>query len=203
MFVVWPSITRLIIFAALLTTSANYSNIGTMMGITRPLLITDIPSEALVHVLHYCNYKAIIQFSMTCKKSHETVRQSVSLQLHIELEINGLEIINRSSNTSGDYSTILAELKGYRDAWCSLKFDSVVQQRVLSNIQGMEWDIKNGAYIGRLQGDNGFDRIQIIHLCSPTAPAPLDPKKRFDDFMVDVGQDLVVLIEYIEERSGS
>ncbi|CAE6476087.1 hypothetical protein ACGC1H_003213 [Rhizoctonia solani] len=176
----------------------------------RSLLIIYFPNEVLVHTLHHCHYRAIIRFSMTCKRIHEIVRQSVSLQLHIELDVNGFEISDRSAKTSICYSSVLEELKGYRDAWLNFRFAPVVQKRIIPNFPNMEWDIKHGACIGGFREsslehpqDYLLDRIQIIHLCSPVAPPPLDFKKKFNDFMVDMGQNLVVLIEYVFESPSS
>ncbi|CAE7204374.1 unnamed protein product, partial [Rhizoctonia solani] len=79
----------------------------------RAPLIKRLPNELLVRTLHYCNYKVVIRFSMTCKRFYEMVRQSISLQLHIELEVGGLEILGASS---ASYASMLAELRGYWDA---------------------------------------------------------------------------------------
>ncbi|CAE6498757.1 unnamed protein product [Rhizoctonia solani] len=171
----------------------------------RPLPITCFPNEVLVHTLHHCNYRAIIRFSMTCKRAYKIVRNSVSLQLHIELEVNGFEIIDQSTKTSICYSSVLEELKGYRNAWLNLRFVRI-QQRIIPNFLHMEWNIKHGAYIGGFREsnlehpeDNQLDRIEIIHLCSPVTSPPLDFKKKFKSFRVDVGQNLVVLIECVKE----
>ncbi|KAH7333850.1 hypothetical protein B0J17DRAFT_674362 [Rhizoctonia solani] len=176
---------------------------------TRPLLITSLPNEVLVRILHYCKYRAIIRFSMTCRKSYEAVLQSISLQLLIGLEVTGLEILDISSKAS--YSSVLAELKGYQDAWQNFRLSPVVQSPVeIPLALDIDWELRNGAYIGGFResnkeypGDNQFDRIQVIHLHSPVVPPPLDFKKKFNNSMVDISQDLVVLVEYFQESPSS
>ncbi|KAH7333867.1 hypothetical protein B0J17DRAFT_116983 [Rhizoctonia solani] len=84
------------------------------MSVTTKLVI-DLPSETLICILHLCDYKTIIRFSLACKRSHRIVCHSTSLQLHIELEINGLEIVDRSSTAGASYASILEELKGYQN----------------------------------------------------------------------------------------
>lgn len=91
-----------------------------------------VPDEIIVRILHFCESNSILRFAavcasavyttidshgnyQTCKKHLEIVTNSISLQLHIELEANGLEIIEGIPNGNPDYSTILKELRRYRD----------------------------------------------------------------------------------------
>ncbi|KAG8689054.1 hypothetical protein FRC11_004224 [Ceratobasidium sp. 423] len=140
--------------------------------------------------------------------SYETVRQSISLQLHIELEVNGLEIPKQSPKVGTSYASILQELKDYRDAWLKFRLSPVVVQRIMGpDILCPHWEIQNGAYIGgfreseeEYEDDFRFDRIQVSKFYSSTTPPPLHFKK-FDHFVADVYQDLVALIDYDADRS--
>ncbi|KAH7333851.1 hypothetical protein B0J17DRAFT_116357 [Rhizoctonia solani] len=183
-----------------------------MCAVTRtPLISTlDLPSEVLVRILHYCDYNSIIRFSLTCKSSHEVVRHCISLQLHIELEINGLEVAYQSS-TVDSYSSILRDVEGYGDAWLNFRLTPGVQQHIIHpSIRDPRWILRNGIYIRGFResnvdytGDNRIDRIQLTDLYSRVVPAPLDFKQKFHDFVVDVSQDLVVLFTNSKARSLS
>lgn len=132
------------------------------------------------------------------------VHQSTSLQLHIELEINGLEIVDRSSTTDASYASILEELKSYRDAW--LNFN--LAPRFIQRISGISYPkFHNNVYFtgcdhsvvddGRLEL---FDLIHTAKFYSSVTPPPLTFKKIFNEFAVDTKQDLIVLVQYNRER---
>ncbi|KAG8718674.1 hypothetical protein FRC11_003514 [Ceratobasidium sp. 423] len=166
----------------------------------------NFPSEVLTRILHNCDYRTILRFSMTCKESHEIVHQSVSVQLHIELEVNGLEIVEQSPKVGTSYASILQELKDYRDAWLNFRLSLAYLQRIADPATGIicpEWGLHNEAYFGgfrRPEEDDPeaypLDSIQVAHFYSPTIPPPLYFKKKTDESTVDPKQDLIVLVEH-------
>ncbi|EUC55878.1 F-box protein [Rhizoctonia solani AG-3 Rhs1AP] len=181
------------------------------MSVTAGALFTTyFPNEVLVHILHHCDCRTIIRFSRTCKNFYETVGQSTSLQLQIELEISGLEIADRFSSNGENYSSILKELQTYRDAWLDFRLNPEVQELTLHpTIRYPRWNLQNGIYIRgfresekEYQGDTRIDRIQLMDIYSHIVPPTLDCGKKFDDYAVDVSQDLVVLFVNMRESSS-
>ncbi|CAE6463973.1 unnamed protein product [Rhizoctonia solani] len=171
-----------------------------------------LPSETLVPILHFCNYKTIIRLSMTCKRLYEIVHQSTSIQLHIELEAGGLEIVGRPLKAGANYASILGELKGYQDAWLNFRLGPHFQQPFP--------DLRTGTYHPQLSDKTYFEallqpddegdyiadyplnRIQVVDFDSSTNPL-LNFKKKFEVFTTDLKQDLIVLIQYNHEHLTS
>ncbi|CAE6431764.1 unnamed protein product [Rhizoctonia solani] len=146
----------------------------------------------------------------TCKKAYEVVSSSISLQLHIELDINGLEIGEGSSKGNLNYSSILKELRDYQDAWFNMRFSPMVQQPIGAlGVDVPNWDLRSGTYFGdfresELEHDEDFlvDRTQIAVLGSSNLPPPINFEKKFTHTTADPNQDLVVLVEDEIEGSG-
>ncbi|KAL5638782.1 hypothetical protein ACGC1H_003214 [Rhizoctonia solani] len=170
-----------------------------------------VPGEILIRILHHCNYVTIIRFSLTCKRAYEVVSSSVSLQLHIELDINGLEIIDGPSarERGSNYPLILKELRDYQNAWLNFRLSPMVQQRIgSSNAEVPNWELRSGVYYGepRLSGLDGShdDNLLAGHtqtavLGSSNIPSPTNYEKKFSFCTADPKQGLVVLVE---ERPG-
>ncbi|CUA78502.1 hypothetical protein RSOLAG22IIIB_07116 [Rhizoctonia solani] len=163
----------------------------------------NVPQEILVTILHNCDYTTIIRFSLTCKKAYETVSSSISLQLHIELDISGLEIADGSSKGNPDYSQILKELRDYQEAWLNLKLGPMISQSVGSMKAEMpNWELRSGVHYGEFRAselDHGrdylVDRTQLAVLGSPTLPPSTNYGKKFSFCIIDPKQDLAILIE--------
>ncbi|CEL57168.1 hypothetical protein RSOLAG1IB_08401 [Rhizoctonia solani AG-1 IB] len=170
------------------------------------------PTEVLLCILHHCNYRSILRFSTTCKNAYEIVRQSISLQLHIELEVNGLEIANidRSSDRSHDYASILEELKDYRDAWLNFRLGPETLKQVRKPTgYNPRYELNNETYFRAFHQlvhdeDNGSeggptsDYIQVVKFNS-LVHSPLLKFKSIHEFAVDSNGDLIVLVEYDKE----
>ncbi|KDN42226.1 hypothetical protein RSAG8_06893, partial [Rhizoctonia solani AG-8 WAC10335] len=179
------------------------------MNMQNTSYIDIVPQEILVRALHNCDYVTIIRFSLTCRKAQEAVSSSISLQLHMELEINGLEIADGSSKGNPNYLLILKELRDYQDAWYNFRLSPMVQQSVGAlDIDVPDWDLRNGAYHGEfrvseLDHDEDFlvDRTQIAVLGSSNIPPPTNFQKKFSSCVADPKQDLAVLVEDEHENS--
>ncbi|CUA78517.1 similar to Ubiquitin associated and SH3 domain-containing protein B (Suppressor of T-cell receptor signaling 1) (STS-1) (Cbl-interacting protein p70) [Rhizoctonia solani] len=172
-----------------------------------PIANNRLPTDILLCILHYCDFRTIIQFSTTCKKSQIIVRQSTSLQLCVELDVNGLEIVKQSLKAGVTHAVILEELKGYRDAWLRFRFGPPLQRPATNPIMPPRPGQCHGeAYFepfcapGVGEDTNKrcqFNRIQVTSFRPPTnSNPPLDFKRTFKTFSVDPKQDLIVLIEY-------
>ncbi|CAE6496614.1 unnamed protein product, partial [Rhizoctonia solani] len=171
--------------------------------------VEDTPQEVLVRMLHNCDYVTITRVSLTCKKAYQAVSSSVSLQLHIELEINGLEIADGSSKGNPNYSLILKELRDYQDNWLDLKLSPLVSQRIrTTNADMPNWDLRSGTYYGEfcaseLDHDQDYlvDRTQLATLGSSSLSPSTNYGKKFSFCIVDPKQDLAALVE--DERVDS
>ncbi|GAB1522013.1 hypothetical protein RhiTH_005112 [Rhizoctonia solani] len=173
----------------------------------RVQILTNFPVEVIISILHHCHYRTILRFSMTSRKAYKVVRESISLQLHIELEVNGLEIasIDRSANANVDYRLILQELKDYQDAWLNLRLGPESVKSLPALDDSPVHHLRDGKYIGifheRTPGDGQvgvyrpFDHIQVADLNTLALPPPLKLRE-FHAFTADPKQNLTVLIEY-------
>ncbi|CUA75804.1 hypothetical protein RSOLAG22IIIB_06085 [Rhizoctonia solani] len=170
-------------------------------------LLDSLPNEVIIHILHCCPYKTIFQFSFvggqTCKRNHEIVANSISLRLHIELGVNGLEVIKPpTKNTNATSSSVLEELTRYRDAWLKPKF-GIPMELLVGRPRVLCWELHGGAYFKAYSSfapRDHPDSLQIIPLdqLPPCPPASFGTK--FQKFTTDPGQDLVILVAAIPER---
>ncbi|CAE6521864.1 unnamed protein product [Rhizoctonia solani] len=156
----------------------------------------DLSSEIIIQILHHCDCVAILRFAATCKGYHELVEESISLQLHIELEANGLELVKGTCKQDATYSVILEDLKRFQEAWLKLDFREPIL-RSLGGARGPLWDLREGFYIKGFSRTEGrfADTIQLIPLDAETPdPPPLMFNFEFKEFTTDPGQALVVLM---------
>ncbi|KAJ1304000.1 hypothetical protein OPQ81_008408 [Rhizoctonia solani] len=163
-----------------------------------------VPQEIIVRILHNCEYVTIIRFSLTCKEAYEMVSSSVSLQLHMELDINALEIPNGSWKGHPNYSLALQELRDYQAAWFNLRFSPMVRQHIISpDIFVPFWRVRHGTCYGnfrvsKFENGDSFevdDSTQTAILGSSSIPPPVYYDIKFSYSRADPRQDLVVLIE--------
>ncbi|KAH7345502.1 hypothetical protein B0J17DRAFT_42074 [Rhizoctonia solani] len=163
---------------------------------TKGFILGGLSSELIVNILHYCECSTILRFAVTCKAYHELVTHTTSLQLHIELEANGMEIVKGSFKEDATYSAILKDLKQFRDAWLNLDFGEPIVRTVWKS-GVLLWQLREGFYIVAFaqSGRGDADTIQYFPL-DPEAPDP--PPLLFDftfsDFTADPGQGLVAII---------
>ncbi|CAE7176696.1 unnamed protein product [Rhizoctonia solani] len=157
-------------------------------------VLHNISYETILHILHFCDYLTISRFAAACKAYHRLVKESPSLQLHIELEANGLELVKGSSTAS--YSEILEELKQYQDAWLKIDLREPVM-RFLGSPHGPIWDLQEGFYLkGFSRSEENFaDAIQFIPLDADTPdPPPIEFEFRFRKITSDPVQSLLALV---------
>ncbi|CAE6523533.1 unnamed protein product [Rhizoctonia solani] len=157
---------------------------------------SDFSDEIIIQMLHFSDYMSIIQFAATSKRHHSIVTDSVSLQLLIELDVHGLSLINGSYNypKNRTSSVQLDELLRYQDAWLNLRFDEPIE-RSLHEYSICE--LREGNYAIAFSSTGSlrtFDSLQIIPLSSLNNPNLTQFQSDFQDFTVDFGQDLVILV---------
>ncbi|KEP46733.1 F-box-like domain protein, partial [Rhizoctonia solani 123E] len=159
-------------------------------------ILGDLSSELIIEILHCCDCLTILRFATTCKAYHELVAESTSLQLHIELEVNGLELVKGSSKHDATYSVILEDLKRLYDAWLTLDIGEPIV-RSLGSLPGPLWDLRENFYIRAFSRSeaNIPDTVQFIPLDGQT---PDPPCFMFDfgfrEFTVDPEQALIAMI---------
>ncbi|CAE6404522.1 hypothetical protein ACGC1H_002052 [Rhizoctonia solani] len=159
------------------------------------LMFEDLSSEVIIQILHFCKYSTILRLAATCKVYHKLVTQSISLQLHIELEANGLELVKGSFARNATYSVILDDLKRFRKAWLDLDLAKPIVRSV-GKSHTLLWELREGFYIQAFSqsGVRHADALQFVPLDSETPnPPPLLFDFPFDQFTVDPGQELIAL----------
>ncbi|CAE6445307.1 unnamed protein product [Rhizoctonia solani] len=158
--------------------------------------LTDLSSEIVIQILHNCEYPAILRFAATCKTYHAIVTQSTSLQLHIELEANGLELVKDSFKRHATYSVILEDLRRFRDGWLDLDIERPIA-RSLGSSEMLLWELREGFYIAAFSQSEGHlaDALRFTPLDSETSDPPLLLFNfTFNEFTVDPGQELVAIL---------
>ncbi|GAB1522178.1 hypothetical protein RhiTH_005290 [Rhizoctonia solani] len=164
-----------------------------------------LSNEVVIQILHNCSYQDILRFVLTCKRNHDIVAKSVSLQLHMELEVNGLEVVKelQLKGASSVSSSILEELNCYRNAWLKPEFRAPVE-RPVGHPRVLRWELHNNSYFkaySSFEPHEYPDTLQIIPLDSmPMAPS-VHFHTKFYRFTLDPIQDLAVLVVMIPERS--
>ncbi|CAE6442040.1 unnamed protein product [Rhizoctonia solani] len=159
-------------------------------------MLEDLSSELIIQILHCCEYPTILRFGATCKEYGELVTQSTSLQLHIELEANGLELVKGSFARGVTYSMILDDLKGFHNSWMDLRIREPIL-RPVGNARMLLWELREGFYVKAFSQSDGrlADALHFIPLdhVTPDRP-PLLFDFKFNEFTVDPGQGLVAIM---------
>ncbi|KAH7345503.1 hypothetical protein B0J17DRAFT_702886 [Rhizoctonia solani] len=163
---------------------------------TGTFMLGVLSTELIIKILHYCECSTILRFAATCRTYDGLVAQTTSLQLHVELEANGLELVKGSFKEDATYSVILEDLKRFRDAWLSLDFREPIVRSVMKP-EMLLWELREGFYIVAFSQSGGGDpdALQFVPLDAETAdPPPLLFDFTFSEFTADPGQGLVATI---------
>ncbi|KAH7345504.1 hypothetical protein B0J17DRAFT_640113 [Rhizoctonia solani] len=162
-----------------------------------------ISPELIIQMLHCCEYPNILSFAATCKVYYELVAQSTSLQLHIELEVNGLELVKGSFQRDTSYTVILNDLRRFRDGWLDLDLEAPVD-RLVGNSEMLLWELREGFYIRAFSRceERFSDALQLVPLDSEIpVPPPLTFNFTFNEFTADPGQELLAMLSRDPERN--
>ncbi|KAG8713132.1 hypothetical protein FRC08_013650 [Ceratobasidium sp. 394] len=158
-----------------------------------------LPEEMVVRVLLLCGYRDILLFSATCKKYYNIVSISIALQLHIELEVNGLRIARDVPGDVRDHVSLLRKLRRYRDAWLDLDLGHPMRQHCGNRTMNL-WELQDGVFA---KGIVTFDAESSFHLKTNSLllfplgavnNTRVEFGREFDEFTLDPSQDLVVLV---------
>ncbi|CAE6538356.1 unnamed protein product [Rhizoctonia solani] len=156
-----------------------------------------IPDEIVIQILCFCRYKQILRFAATCKRYHNIIKNSASLQLHIELGVNGLEIIQESRNTT--HLVLLSELVRYRDAWLNLKLERPTEQTSMEQIRIALWERREGSYATAFSSTSSFlsapDSLQMLIIGHLDTPNLVTFPIEFEEFTFHLKQDLAALVK--------
>ncbi|CAE6455104.1 unnamed protein product [Rhizoctonia solani] len=164
----------------------------------------DLPVETIASILILCDYRTILRFSATNKGYHRIVCDASNLQLKIELESHGLEIIKNKTNRL-DKST-LRELGRRLLVQRSLRHSRhgswLHVEDMDSDIEIYHYCICHDLYVGAYAtvedpDEPPYDSLLISSLWrnEDEQPLYLNCGTRFSDFVVDPLQKLVVLVK--------
>ncbi|CAE7229942.1 unnamed protein product [Rhizoctonia solani] len=172
--------------------------------------LDDLPIEIIASILKVCDYRTVLRFSSTNTRYREIVGGSSSLQLLIELEINGLEILKKGVDSSDE--SLLKELRRCLLVRRSLNYLAPQAYRVAESwrpgIKIYNYMIHGDHYFGLYDeldiedpDDLNFTSLLIVDLSRREYEEPvyLSFETRFRSFDADLTQELVVLTE---ARSG-
>ncbi|KAH7318842.1 hypothetical protein B0J17DRAFT_711042 [Rhizoctonia solani] len=157
---------------------------------------SNFSDEVIIQILHFSEYPSILRFAATSKRHYGIVTDSASLQLQIELEMHGLNLTNGSYDCqwNGTSSGQLDQLLRYQDAWLNLNFDEPIEQSLQ---EYSICELREGNYavaFSSTDDSRTFDSLQIMPLSSMKDPDLIIFQPGFQDFTVDFGQDLAILV---------
>ncbi|CAE6463567.1 unnamed protein product [Rhizoctonia solani] len=177
------------------------------MDATNWFLFDRLSHEMVVHILEFCNFQTILRFASTCKRAHNLVTNTTSLQLLIELEASGLELIEGASSSNVSTSLTLERLKRYQNAWANFDLlppKGYAWMKGLGVGQGHRFVFFEG-YLAATTPAEPDEPINSLELCNIRVDLQTY-SIRFGaslngDFYIDQTQDLVVILESISEES--
>ncbi|KAH7337140.1 hypothetical protein B0J17DRAFT_666404 [Rhizoctonia solani] len=152
-----------------------------------------MPNEVIVRILQSCNFRTVLSYATTGRRGCNLVKSSVILQLQIELEVAGLEIIESVSDVTTP--SLLQDLKRYRDAWANMNLGQAVELPMPKD-RILLWELREGSFVSAYSTSRGRkqpDAIQVIPLDSQELPKPMKFELIFHEFTIDLSQKLVVL----------
>ncbi|KAL5640164.1 hypothetical protein ACGC1H_007439 [Rhizoctonia solani] len=147
--------------------------------------IKDLAAELVIRILHFCDdYRSIVRFSTTSRRYIRLVKNSVTLQLRIELGANGMEIIGESTNDYHD-PALLQRLRRYLEVWVDPKPFRVIHEDtpavfVRSHLQ--------------LVPNKGLLRVNPVWLHVDTLERFPTSIRKHQEYAFDAEQDLSVQI---------
>ncbi|KAG8709175.1 hypothetical protein FRC09_000821 [Ceratobasidium sp. 395] len=150
-----------------------------------------LPDEIVVRILLGCSYSDILFFASTCRRYSNVVSNSATIQLHIELEANGLQTTERSLEYTKDHTSLLKKLRRHRDAWLDLNIRSSTNYDC--NLEeGTLWELRDGVFAKALR-HNQPESIFLLPFDFDGTRTQVNFGTAFDEFTMDLSQDLIVL----------
>ncbi|KAH7309393.1 hypothetical protein B0J17DRAFT_634386 [Rhizoctonia solani] len=132
--------------------------------------------ELIAHILHLCNYRDILRFA----------------ELHVELEVHGLEVISGSGKGNVNFRQIPEELRGYHEAWLDLEFNKPVVRLMKGGI--LKWKLEQGCFAAVTLDLAGLSRdcsLELVPQDDSAVPGAIKLDQPVHEFHVDPSQDLV------------
>ncbi|KAG9092359.1 hypothetical protein FRC07_011683, partial [Ceratobasidium sp. 392] len=159
----------------------------------------EIPDEIVIKILLFCGYRDVLWFCATCNKYMGIISNSTSIQLHIELEANGLQLTQDFSEGSMDHSSLLSRLQRYRDAWLDLDLGAPVRH-FCGHERLWLWELQDGTFAKAVNTPTdspashlGPNSLKIFPLTT-TDSTQVDFGYAFNEFTLDPSQNLAVLV---------
>ncbi|CAE6445190.1 unnamed protein product [Rhizoctonia solani] len=166
--------------------------------------ILRLPDEIIIRLLHLCSYRTILSFARTCRQCQDLVVNTASLQLHIELDVSGMEIHKGSSTSTEGYPTMLNDIRGYRESWQNLDLEDEFQS-VTCDISGSaDWNTRGGVFTKTTPSNHeSFETDLLIRSFGSTNhPIPLRFKQTFIGVAVDLSQDGRTYLNLVSSLTG-
>ncbi|KAG1718629.1 hypothetical protein EDB19DRAFT_1794606, partial [Suillus lakei] len=158
-----------------------------------------LPSELLVEILRYLDYRSILRCSSVCRELNRVIDSSVELQYHIELALDCM--------LDGPPSTVtvaerLEQLRTLRCAWTLFEWKKEVRVPMPGFCQAYE--LVGGVFAKTSSSRGIYNHSGSRNFISSWLPSSSDPGHtlvRNDigistrDFAIDPSQDLIALVK--------
>ncbi|KDQ56145.1 hypothetical protein JAAARDRAFT_322114 [Jaapia argillacea MUCL 33604] len=158
-----------------------------------------LPTELLINVLNELDFRTLLACRMISRYFKSIVDDTPLLQYKIELAIVGMV---DGPNTTMTVEERRTRLQNYQDAWANLEWKV---EELFPLAEGDLWELTGGVW-ALAKGPRSISFHQL-----PSVSRGIDSKKwsihdvgfEIHDFVMDPGQDLLVLVESIEYGTGS
>ncbi|KAG8685944.1 hypothetical protein FRC11_009798 [Ceratobasidium sp. 423] len=133
------------------------------------------------------------------QRGYNLVKNSVVLQLQIELEVAGMEIMGSMSDATSP--SLLEDLRQYVNAWTEMNLGPAIELPMPKD-RILLWELREGSFISAYStqsstsgthGRNLPNAIQVVPLDAQELPKPMKFGLTFHEFTLDLSQELVVL----------
>ncbi|KAJ7095342.1 hypothetical protein B0H15DRAFT_904062 [Mycena belliarum] len=161
--------------------------------------LPEIPPELLQVICLCLDALSIVRLSQVSRQFHRLLQDSSALQYNIQLELAGL----CDGQAVAASAARLELLKVYQAAWASFEWTQSNSTRVES--EGNLWELV-GNVLAMYRPERGFSFTRIP---SPIRNVPSaqwsvpDVPISVKDFSMDLSQDLLLVVEFDEEKSAT
>ncbi|CAE6419591.1 unnamed protein product [Rhizoctonia solani] len=159
----------------------------------------DMPNEVIVRILRSCSFRTILRYATTGRWGYNLVKNSVVLQLQIELEVAGMEIMESIGDATSP--SLLEDLKQYVNAWAEMNLGPAIELPMPKD-RILLWELREGSFISAYSTQSNAssthsrklpNALQVIPLDVQELPKPMKFGLTFHEFTLDLSQELVVL----------
>ncbi|KAG8749943.1 hypothetical protein FRC12_013143, partial [Ceratobasidium sp. 428] len=112
---------------------------------SEPLTLGTLPSDVLIIIALCTDLKSTLALSTTCRLFYDLIKNSVVIQLQLELEAQGV-LLNPSLRPSHPSSEWYRRLVKTRDDWIILKLTSLPPLKLSLEDNGMLSTVQGGVF---------------------------------------------------------